>query len=345
MIMTERTARTPDGMKLMIELAETLQAPVSNSERMDFPNRHPLAGTGGAGYRAGRGDQPRSERCFEYGASGAGAQREDDQHFLDRPCRTRANIQEFGQYPEVDLDIGADAEATLPALIEAVQEADHAGSQAGDAGARREDRGGAQRGSGERISNWLGGLGCEPGEPERGCARSCGRRSRTGLVAGFVAGIHQRLAGTAVEFRQALSIHRRAGRGRHGLWRAGGGGRGAGQQEARPVQCFDSNRWRFELRSGRVVDGGASSNSVVDDHAQQPRLSPGSDVHRAGGEHPQPRRGSGSHRARSSGIPISITRRWRRLMGWKGSGRLPIRRIWRRRSKRRSSGEEGRAGA
>ena len=42
MIMTERTARTPIGMKLMIELAETLQAPVSSSERMDFPNRHPL---------------------------------------------------------------------------------------------------------------------------------------------------------------------------------------------------------------------------------------------------------------------------------------------------------------
>jgi len=48
LIVTERTARTPGGMKLMIELAETLQAPVSNLERMDFPNRHPLAGSGGA---------------------------------------------------------------------------------------------------------------------------------------------------------------------------------------------------------------------------------------------------------------------------------------------------------
>ena len=31
----------------------------------------------------------------------------------------KSNIQEFGHYPEVDLNIGADAEATLPALIEA----------------------------------------------------------------------------------------------------------------------------------------------------------------------------------------------------------------------------------
>ena len=84
LIMTERTARTPDGMKLMIELAETLQAPVSSQERMDFPNRHPLAGTGGAGYRAGRDAESRSERCLEFGAGGAGAQREDDQHLLDR---------------------------------------------------------------------------------------------------------------------------------------------------------------------------------------------------------------------------------------------------------------------
>ena len=31
----------------------------------------------------------------------------------------KSNIQDFGHYGEFDLDIGADAEATLPALIEA----------------------------------------------------------------------------------------------------------------------------------------------------------------------------------------------------------------------------------
>ena len=38
---------------------------------------------------------------------------------------TKGNYQDFQRYPEVDLAMAADAEATLPALIEAVQAADH----------------------------------------------------------------------------------------------------------------------------------------------------------------------------------------------------------------------------
>src|ERR1019366_5004121 len=117
LVMAERTARTPEGMKLMVELAETLQAPVSSSERMDFPNRHPMAGTGWANY------DPDVILNIEV----------NDVSNTARAARTRnaktisissidlshkANIQEFGHYSEVDLDIGADAEATLPALIE-----------------------------------------------------------------------------------------------------------------------------------------------------------------------------------------------------------------------------------
>jgi acetolactate synthase-1/2/3 large subunit len=117
MIMTERTARTPNGMKLMIELAETLQAPVSSSERMDFPNRHPLAGTGGPGY------QPDVTISLEVNdVSGtARAARERNSKTISISSidlSHKANIQEFGHYSEVDLDIGADGEATLPALIE-----------------------------------------------------------------------------------------------------------------------------------------------------------------------------------------------------------------------------------
>jgi acetolactate synthase-1/2/3 large subunit len=117
MIMTERTARTPEGMKLMIELAETLQAPVSSSERMDFPNRHPLAGTGFANYI------PDVTICLEVNdVSGtARAARERNAKTISVSSidlSHKANIQEFGKYSEVDLDIGADAQATLPALIE-----------------------------------------------------------------------------------------------------------------------------------------------------------------------------------------------------------------------------------
>jgi acetolactate synthase I/II/III large subunit len=117
MIMTERTARTPEGMKLMIELAETLQAPVSSSERMDFPNRHPLAGTGFANYN------PDVTICLEVNdVSGtARAARERNAKTISISSidlSHKANIQAFGKYSEVDLDIGADAQATLPALIE-----------------------------------------------------------------------------------------------------------------------------------------------------------------------------------------------------------------------------------
>jgi acetolactate synthase-1/2/3 large subunit len=117
MIMTERTARTPEGMKLMIELAETLQAPVSSSERMDFPNRHPLAGTGGPGY------EPDVTISLEVNdvsgtARAARARNAKTISVSSIDLSHKANIQEFGKYSEVDLDIGADAQATLPALIE-----------------------------------------------------------------------------------------------------------------------------------------------------------------------------------------------------------------------------------
>jgi acetolactate synthase I/II/III large subunit len=118
LIMSERTARTPNGMKLMVELAETLQSPVASSERMDFPNRHPMAGNGGAGY------QPDVVLCLEVNdvsntARAARARNAKTISISSIDLSHKANIQEFGHYSEVDIDIGADAEATLPALIEA----------------------------------------------------------------------------------------------------------------------------------------------------------------------------------------------------------------------------------
>src|SRR5262249_28656040 len=46
-IVADRLARTPNGMALLIELAETLQAPVvDQGGRMNFPNTHHLYQTG-----------------------------------------------------------------------------------------------------------------------------------------------------------------------------------------------------------------------------------------------------------------------------------------------------------
>src|SRR5207237_6072139 len=48
-IVAGRCARTPDGVRLLVQLAETLQAPVHDRPfrfRMNFPTRHPLYGAG-----------------------------------------------------------------------------------------------------------------------------------------------------------------------------------------------------------------------------------------------------------------------------------------------------------
>jgi len=119
LIIEQRAARTPNGRKLLQELAEMLQAPVSSQERMNFPNRHPLAGTGGPGY------QPDVTLCLEVPdvtatARAARARGAKTINISSVDLFMKSNIQDFMHYAsDVDLDMGADAEATLPALIEA----------------------------------------------------------------------------------------------------------------------------------------------------------------------------------------------------------------------------------
>jgi acetolactate synthase I/II/III large subunit len=121
LIISERTVRSPEGRKLLTQLAEVLQAPVNSNERMEIGNRHPLAGNGGPGY------QPDVTLCLEVADMAATARAN-----RARGAKTisissvdlfhKSNIQDFGHYAsDLDLDVGADAEATLPALIEACQ--------------------------------------------------------------------------------------------------------------------------------------------------------------------------------------------------------------------------------
>ncbi len=132
LIVADRTARTAAGMKLLVELAETLQAPVINQGgRMNFPSRHPLNQTDGnrglissadviLGLEVGdfwgtvhnfRDQQERSSRSLiKSGAKLISISASDV---------FKSNYQEFQRYPEVDLAISGDSEATLPSLIEA----------------------------------------------------------------------------------------------------------------------------------------------------------------------------------------------------------------------------------
>ncbi|MBV9507256.1 MAG: thiamine pyrophosphate-binding protein, partial [Acidobacteriia bacterium] len=118
MIVAQRSARTQKGIDLLVELAETIQSPVNSQERTNFPTRHPLAGTGGPGY------QPDVTLALEISdlqseARNARARSAKLISVSSVSLTHKSNIQDFGHYEDIDLDIGADAEATLPYLIEA----------------------------------------------------------------------------------------------------------------------------------------------------------------------------------------------------------------------------------
>ncbi len=131
-IIADRLARTPAGMTRLIELAETLQAPViDQGGRMNFPSRHPLNSSGGrqllgnadvilgleltdfwGTVDAFRDSLIRSSRSILKPGTKLISINANDLY-------TKGNYQDFQRYPEVDIAMAADAEATLPALTEA----------------------------------------------------------------------------------------------------------------------------------------------------------------------------------------------------------------------------------
>jgi len=130
-IVAGRAARTPQGIKLLVELAETLQAPVMDRRfRMNFPSKHPLYNSGNVRnadlvlglevpdfWYTTHTQTPinrmgmQSQSIVKPGTKLVTITSTD--------LFSRSNYQDFGRYSEVDLAIAADAEATLPSLIEA----------------------------------------------------------------------------------------------------------------------------------------------------------------------------------------------------------------------------------
>jgi acetolactate synthase-1/2/3 large subunit len=131
-LLAGRMARTPEGVKLLVELAETLQCAVLDQHRrMNFPNRHPL----NQSMRAGAGGKPLLvpaalapdlvvglESPDLYSSVRGVRQRNPELKVIDISAGDlfqRSNYQNFQRYPEADLVVAADAQATLPYLIEA----------------------------------------------------------------------------------------------------------------------------------------------------------------------------------------------------------------------------------
>ena len=114
----ERAARTEAGLGYIIELAELLQAGVVDTiQRMNFPSRHPLLQENSIFRQADMVlalEMPMlSHSSLKEGAKLASISSFD--------LFTRSNYWYFGNYQEADFTIAADAEATLPALIEEVK--------------------------------------------------------------------------------------------------------------------------------------------------------------------------------------------------------------------------------
>jgi acetolactate synthase I/II/III large subunit len=131
-IVADRAARTPAGLARLIELAETLQAPVINQGgRMNFPTRHPLNHSASARQLVANADVIIGLELTDFWGTVNAAR--DSLIRSSRPIvkqgtklisvtavdlATKGNYQDFQRYPEVDIAMAADAEATLPALIE-----------------------------------------------------------------------------------------------------------------------------------------------------------------------------------------------------------------------------------
>lgn len=137
-IVADRAARTPAGVALLVELAELLQARVvDQGSRMNFPKTNPLSA--GAAVVA-NGDVILGLELSDFWATvnsytdngeneghGVNGTRIKPQTQLisinSRDLTTKANYQDFQRFQVVDVQMAADAQATLPALIEAVRAA------------------------------------------------------------------------------------------------------------------------------------------------------------------------------------------------------------------------------
>jgi thiamine pyrophosphate-dependent acetolactate synthase large subunit-like protein len=134
-LVADRAARTPAGLAALVELAEALQAPVIDQwGRLNFPARHPLNHSDNARGLVANADVILGLELADFWGT-VNAYRDQLTRTSRRIAKpgaklisitsgdlfSKANNQDFQRYPEADLAIAADAEATLPALVEAVR--------------------------------------------------------------------------------------------------------------------------------------------------------------------------------------------------------------------------------
>jgi acetolactate synthase-1/2/3 large subunit len=136
-IVVDRAARTANGIRLLVQLAELLQAPVvDQGGRMNFPKTHylsrPPAVVNNADVIIGLELSDFwgvVNSYFDNGEHGIGVNQpkiKPDTKLISISSVdliTKSNYQDFQRFQTIDVSMPGDAEATLPALIEAVKSA------------------------------------------------------------------------------------------------------------------------------------------------------------------------------------------------------------------------------
>jgi acetolactate synthase I/II/III large subunit len=140
-IVVDRMARSQNGINLLVELAELIQAPVvDQSNRMNFPNIHHLCQSERAQALIREADLILGLEVSDFwNTVNLFIDNGEDHGFGIRQSRVKpgtklitissvelnqkSNYQDFQRFQSVDIGMAGDAEASLPSLIEAVKSA------------------------------------------------------------------------------------------------------------------------------------------------------------------------------------------------------------------------------
>src|SRR5262245_18763780 len=140
-IVADRCARTQAGINSLVQLAELLQCPVVNQQnRVNFPNTHYLSASGNIQALIRNADVIMGLELTDFWATVNGwvDNGDNDGHGMNETrmkddakliaissveLNTKANMQDIQRYQPVDIMMPADAEASLPLLIDFVKSA------------------------------------------------------------------------------------------------------------------------------------------------------------------------------------------------------------------------------
>lgn len=134
-IVADRLARTPKGMKFLVELAEILNVPVIDQRsRLNFPTTHYLHQTGRGKTLIAQADVILGLELSDFYAT-VNTYIDNGENLRESTIKPgtklisigtgdyylKSNYQDFQRFQSVDISVAGDAEATMPALIEAVK--------------------------------------------------------------------------------------------------------------------------------------------------------------------------------------------------------------------------------